>query len=58
MTILFKGDKILGGDSSDDRKITINGEDSFDNTLIMRSMLDRMVNGKSKLLPSMWFHYM
>ena len=38
-TISFNGDCALEGDGRDNRKTTINGHESFDNTLIMKSML-------------------
>ena len=37
-TISFNGDNALEGDGGDDRKTMINGHESYDNTLIMKSM--------------------
>ena len=37
-TISFNGDCALGGDWGDNLKTIINGHESFDNTLIMKSM--------------------
>ena len=36
-TISFNDDGILGGDGGDNRKAIINGHESYDNTLIMKS---------------------
>ena len=36
-TISFNGDNALEGDDGDDRKTMINGYESYDNTLIMKS---------------------
>ena len=38
-TILFDGDEALQGDDGDNRKTIINGHESYDNTLIMKSKL-------------------
>ena len=38
-TISFNGYDVLAGDSRDNRKTMINGHESFDNTLIMKSKL-------------------
>ena len=38
-TISFNGDYALGGDNEDNRKTIINGHESYDNTLIMKSKL-------------------
>ena len=43
-TISFDGDLALQGDGRDDRKTIINGHESFDNTLIMKSKLKWNVN--------------
>ena len=37
-TISFNGNLALGGDNRDNRKTMINGHESYDNTLIMKSM--------------------
>ena len=37
-TISFNGNCILQGDDRDNRKTMINGHESYDNTLIMKSM--------------------
>ena len=37
-TISFNGSGVLAGDYGDNRKTIINGHESFDNTLIMKSM--------------------
>ena len=37
-TISFNGDYALEGDGRDNRKTMINGHESYDNTLIMKSM--------------------
>ena len=37
-TISFNGDYVLEGDDRDNRKTMINGHESYDNTLIMKSM--------------------
>ena len=37
-TISFNGNWALQGDNRDNRKAMINGHDSYDNTLIMKSM--------------------
>ena len=37
-TISFNGDSALKGDDGDNHKTMINGHDSYDNTLIMKSM--------------------
>ena len=37
-TISFNGNCILQGDDRDNRKTIINGHESYDNTLIMKSM--------------------
>ena len=37
-TISFNGDAALKGDCRDNRKTMINGHESYDNTLIMKSM--------------------
>ena len=37
-TISFNGECILQGDYGDNRKTMINGHESYDNTLIMKSM--------------------
>ena len=37
-TISFDGWSALAGDNGDSRKTTINGHESYDNTLIMKSM--------------------
>ena len=36
-TISFDGDDALGGDYGDNRQTIINGHESYDNTLIMKS---------------------
>ena len=38
-TISFDGDNALEGDDRDNRKTIINGHESYDNTLIMKSKL-------------------
>ena len=38
-TILFKGDSVLAGGDRDNRETMINGHESYDNTLIMKSKL-------------------
>ena len=38
-TISFEGDYGLAGDGRDNRKTIINGHESYDNTLIMKSKL-------------------
>ena len=37
-TISFNGDSALEGDGGDNRQTMINGHESYDNTLIMKSM--------------------
>ena len=37
-TISFNGNWALAGDDRDNRKTMINGHESYDNTLIMKSM--------------------
>ena len=37
-TISFNGELALAGDGRDNRKTMINGHDSYDNTLIMKSI--------------------
>ena len=37
-TISFNGNCALSGDNQDNRKTKINGHESYDNTLIMKSM--------------------
>ena len=37
-TISFNGPYALAGDNRDNRKTMINGHESYDNTLIMKSM--------------------
>ena len=37
-TISFDGDYVLAGDDRSNRKTIINGHESYDNTLIMKSM--------------------
>ena len=37
-TISFDGNYALGGDGGDNRKTIINGHESYDNTLIMKSI--------------------
>ena len=36
-TISFNGDYVLAGDGGDNRKTIINGHESYNNTLIMKS---------------------
>ena len=43
-TISFNGEYALEGDNRDNRRITINSHDSFNNTLIMKSKLKWNVN--------------
>ena len=38
-TISFNGDSALEGDDRDNRRTIINGHESYDNTLIMKSKL-------------------
>lgn len=38
-SISYNGDYALQGDSRDHRKTMINGQESFDNTLVMKSTL-------------------
>ena len=43
-TILFNSNYVLGGDPRANRKTIINGHESYDNTLIMKSKLKWNVN--------------
>ena len=42
-TISFDGDNVLEGDNRDIRKTIINGHESYDNTLIMKGIINRIV---------------
>ena len=42
-TISFDGDNVLEGDNRDIRKTIINSHESYDNTLIMKGIINRVV---------------